>query len=507
MSTIQNIFNPEILISKLSVPQNAEFSETNESTTGKYDFLRYNAGVDLARDLGLNSFVIIINGLSMQSYMIDYMNIDSTGKYPKITMRILPNRIEFFNLGLPKDGDLINVYYRSTFNELHPIRNDFIITHCYEETSSFAWIIHGVLHVKDMFYDTSFSYNGTSLKTAIEIAKKLKLGFATNISDTDDAQKWLCASEPIDTFLDTLKKHAWKNDRSFFDMYIDNYYMLNFIDVRKQLTNEVDKKMYPGLYNVREFIETNTYAVHKVKDDDFKNVLPVFLTNWKDSVAAENYITHVRILNKSSKISLEDGHKKFIHFYDYSLDEKIELNNELIISNTDMSDYSVLISGYTDTDWKKNIRHLWKGISYTLPDHNVHPFYYKAEYHNEQNLKEIDKLTIEITLPEINFNLYRYMIVPILYYEYGKEARMFREIDGKFRQIDKNEILNADIPYSINQFISGFYIIKGFSFNYVGARDGNAEYIDQKVILTRTEWPKNIIIPDELGGVATNYNK
>jgi hypothetical protein len=435
------------------------------------------------------------------------MCIDSTGKYPKITMRINPDKVEFFNIGFPKDGDLINIYYRSTFNELHPIRNDFIITNCYEESGSTSWIIHGVLYVKGMFHDTSFSYNGTSLKTAMEIAKKLKLGFATNVTDTDDEQTWLCASEPIDIFLDDIKKHAWKNDRSFFDMYIDNYYTLNFIDVRQQLSNEIDKKIYPGLYKFREFIETNNRSVFKQKDDAFEYASPVVLTNWKESILAENYIADIRPTNESSRISLEEGYKKFLHFYDYTLDEKIELNNELIVSNSDMSEYSVLIGGYTDKDWKKNARHLWKGISYSLPDHNVHPFYYKAEYHNEQNLHEINKLTLEVTLPQINFNLYKYMIIPVLYYEYGDTARMFREKGGRFNQIYKNERHHVNIPYILNQFISGFYIIKGFTFNYIGSKDGVATYIDQKVILTRTEWPKGVIIADETNGIIINHNK
>lgn len=505
MSTIQNIFNPEILISKLSAPITAEVSEAKD-TEKRYDFIKFNYGIDQSKNIGLYSFLIIINGLTLQSQMIDYMCLDTTDKYPKITMRILPEHSEFFNMGLPKDGDLINIYYRSTFDELLPIRNDFIITNCYEEDSTFSWIVHGVIHIKDMFYDTSFSHNGTSLKTAIEVAKKLKLGFATNISDTNDEQTWICASEPMDIFLENIKKHAWKDDRSFFDMYIDNYYMLNFVDVRKQLTNETEKKMYPGLYKIREFMESDNYSMYKSADDTFEYAFPVCLTNWHNTIIDENFITHLRIINESSKISLEDGHKKFLHFYDYTLDEKVELTNELIVSNMDLKDYSVLISGYTDKDWKKNTRHLWKGISYSLPDHNVHPFYYKAEYHNQQNLKEIDKLTIEITLPRVNFNLYRYMVVPVLYYEYGDNVRIYREMNDKFNKLFKNEQYNINTPYILNEFISGYYIIKGFKFNYVGAKEG-AEYIDQKVILTRTEWPKNIIIPDEIGGVVTNHNK
>lgn len=506
MSDIQTIFNPEILISKLSAPINDEIPITNENRNG-YDMFRYNYGIDQSIEFGLTGFIVIINGLTLQDEMIDYVDIDATGKYPKITMRVVPDKVEFFNFGFPKDGDLINIYYRSTFNELHPIRNDYIITNCYEESTSTSYIIHGVLHIKDMFYDTSFSYNGTSFKTAMEIAKKLKLGFSTNVTDTDDVQNWICASEPIDTFLDNIKKHAWLNNKSFFDVYIDNYYNLNFIDIRNQLTNEIQHKINLGLYKFREYLESNKFSKFKPSPEDFEYTHPVLLTNWMRNLLSENHIIDIKPINQSSRISLEEGYKKFLHFYDYTLDEKIELNNELIVSDSDMSEYSVLIGGYTDKDWKKNARHLWKGVLYSLPDHNVHPFYYKAEYHNEQNLKEIDKLTIEITLPQVNFNLYRYMVIPVLYYEYGSMARALWQRGDKFNSLEKDENLGLDVPYILNDFISGFYIIKGFKFSYIGGDKNSREYVQQKVILTRTEWPKSIIVPDETESVVTNHNK
>lgn len=503
MSKIETILNPQINILKLNAPVDGSFSDDNND---KYDFLRFNDGIDQAKDFGLKSFIVIINGLTLDDNMIDYLIIDSTGKYPTITMRIDPNQDEFFNFALPKDGDLISVYYRSTIKDLKPLRNDFIITDCYIEQTNESWILHGVIHIKNMFYDTSFSYDGTSLKTAIEVAKKLKLGFATNVESTDDEQKWVCASEPLDTFLGTLKKHSWKNEKSFFDMYIDNYYMLNFVNVRDQLTNEKKKKISPGIYKIRDFIQTNNKSYIQPKDDTFEYTDPVIFTNWYQSLIDENYISQIRILNTSSRISLEEGYKKYLHFYDHSLDEKVELNNELIVSDSDMSDYSVLIGGYTDTDWKKNSRHLWKGISYSLPDHNVHPFYYKAEFHNEQNLKEIDKLTIEVTLPQVNFNLYRYMIVPVVYYDHGPKSDLLRDAGLKLNDRSKDTSL-VNRTYILNDFISGFYVIKGFVINYMGAKDGGPNYIDQKVILTRTEWPKNVIITDETKSIVTNHNK
>ena len=503
--TIKTIFSPSLLISDMRTKAVAErFKDPSEEE--RFDMLSLNQGLIQMNEYGLENIVVVVNGLSMQVDMVDNLRINLTGVYPSITLRLVPNRTEFMNFGMPKDGDVVAVYYRSSMDEFKPIRMDFEIVSCYEENHG-SWIIHGVIHLPALFRDFSYSMEDTSMKTLMDISRILGLGFATNSIKTADKQKWVSANQPMETFIQDIATHSWLNERSFFDLHIDHNYILNYINVRDQLDSEKQRPIYPGKYKLRDFIKTNQYTIFDYEESIFEYEYPVVLNNWKTNIFPEGHIQGIRVLNQSSRVSLEEGYRKFLHMYDATLDQKVELMNQLVVSKGATEDNIVMMGGAGDTDWKKNSRHLWKGINYSLPDHNTHPYYYVAEYHNDQNLKEIDKFTIEITLNGINFNLHRYMIVPVIYYEYGEIARKLRELGEKYNVISMDERIGEDTPYIVNNFLSGFYIIKGFNIDYMGPREGNPPYIRHKVILTRTEWPKSIIVTDNQNQIVSNINK
>lgn len=504
MSIIRTIHNPTILLRDLEISsEHAHYFEERDKEAGVHIA---NQGEDYSKRTGLYSFYVHLNGMTIQPEYVELCTIDLKGKYPKITARIVPKFDEFVNFGLPKDGDLISIFYRSTIDILKPLRLDFIITDIKNESDS-SFVLFGVLNLPALFKDSSFFKDDTSLSTLIDISKELKLGFATNETKTNDSQKWLCATEPLDIFIDEVKSHSWKDERSFFDVYIDNYYTLNFVNVFKQLTYETDKKVNLGIYKFRDFIQTNDKVNIKISEDDLEYTTPVVLHNWKYNPSKENNISKIKILNSSSRISLEEGYRKYLHFYDYTLDEKIELLNEALTSNDVSEDLMPLKGHLFDEKWKENTRHIWGGISYSLPDHNVHPFYYQAEAHNYHNLKEIDKFKIEVTLDQINFNLTRYSIVPILWYEYGEIAKKLREVGKKYNTFSPEESVMNGMPYIINKFISGFYVIKGFDIDFIGPSSGNPAIIKQRLLLTRTEWPKDFIVTDAENKVVTNLTE
>lgn len=483
------------------------YDPTIEEDGNIIDLNAKDIGKDQKKSYGLKSILTVINGTAMQANMIDSMSIDVTDTYPTITMRIFPNHAEFINFALPKDGDIINIYYRSTLDEYKPLRMDFMVVNCVEEYGQ-SFVIYGVINIPNLFKDISYANNNTSIKTMIDISNQLGLGFATNVDKTDDKQSWVCANQPLDTFIEEVKLHAWANEKSFFDVFVDHTYTMNFIDVGDQMSSrEKEKQVYPAKYKIRDLIQTNEFTVFDYDDTMFEYEYPLILHNWKNSVLSENNISAIRVLNQSSRISLEEGYRKILHFYDHNFDEKVELLNQLIVDEGATDDNIVLLGGVSDKDWKTNTRHLWRGINYSLPDHNTHPYYYLAEYHNEHNLKEIDKFTIEITLPQVNFNIHRYMTIPVVYYEYGDIARKLRAIGKKYNNVPIEEQPNMDTPYIVNNFLSGFYIVKGFYIDHMGPRLGNPSYIRQRVILTRTEWPKSIFVTDKDNAIVSNITK
>lgn len=496
---IRNIHRPNILLEDIKVKKENEYY-FNEESKDTYTGIP-NRGIDFEKYVGLHNFFININGMTILSTSVEICTINLNDKYPTINLRIQPDFGEFLNFGLPKDGDIISIFYKSTIEDLKPLRLDFIITDIKNE-KDLSFVIFGVINIPKLFNDSSFFKEDTSLNTLIELSKEMKLGFSTNETETNDKQIWLCANKPFDLYLDDIKNHSWKNERSFYDSFIDMYYNLNFVNVFDQLSNETEKKVNLGIYKLRDFIETSKYPVGTQTDDELEFVLPTVLHNWKYTTVKEETISELGILNESSRISLEEGYQKYSHFYDFTLDEKVELLNEALSSKGKSKEYIPLKGNLFDEKWKENTRHVWSGISYSLPDHNVHPLYYQSELHNKHNLKEIDKFTIQVTLENINFNLYRYMIVPILWYEYGALALKLRNNNGNFNSYNNDESLDA--PYVLNEFISGFYVLKGFHLDYIGPSDGNSPIIQQRLILTRTEWPKTFIVTDSNDKVVTN---
>lgn len=505
---IRTIHNPDILIQDMIHPQ--EVNVPVEETSKGYPLLSTNYGVDFSKALGLREFAISLNGFNLGKGDVQYCIFDNTKKYPTLTLRIAPNQTQFVAFALPKDGDIISLFYRSTIKELKPIRCDFVVSNCYLEGGE-SWIIYGVLNVPNFFNDSSFVINSTSLNTVKETSKKLKLGFATNETDTKDTQKWICANKPIDIFLDEVTQHSWKDETSFFDTYIDMYYILNYVNVWELLTNEKEKNVNTGIYKFRSFIESNKELIMYQKDQEDEDEIlgfetPIVLNNWVSNIVRENFISNIRILNQSSRISLENGYKRFVHFYDYTLNEKLEVPTQSITSKDATKDYILFRGKLGDKSYKSQNRHTWGGISYNLPDHNTHEFYKIAKEHNHQNIKEIDKFSIEVTLDAVNFNIYRYMVIPVIIYEYGEDVRKFLEDRTNFSSLEVGEIPMSNTPFMINQQLSGFYIVKGFYIDYEGGVNINEPVVKQRLILTRTEHPKYVKVPDVPNGYVTNIN-
>lgn len=505
---IRTLHNPEIILSDMIHAQTTEFAPS-ENSTG-YPFVTANNKTDFSKEIGLRAFAISLNGFSLDKNVVNYCLFDNTKKYPTITLRISPNPTDFVAFALPKDGDIISIFYRSTVQELKPIRCDFVVVECFLE-GGLSWVIYGVLNIPNYFSDSSFSINDTSINTIKEVSKKLKLGFATNETETTDKQNWVCASKPIDVYIEDILLHSWKNEKSFFDSYIDMYYVLNYVNVWEQLTNEIDKKVSVGLYKFRDFIESDKNVILYQKNQKDEDELlgfetPIVLNNWMHNAIKENSISNIRIMNESSRISLENGYKKYVHFFDYMLNEKVEIPTQSITSKGSTKDYLLFRGRLGDNTYKAQNRHTWAGISYNLPDHNTHQFYKIAEEHNSQNIREIDKFTIEVTLDAVNFNIYRYMVVPVIIYEYGEAVRKFLENRKGFSTLDDNEIPFENVPYIINQNISGFYIVKGFYIDYEGGMGLDIPKVKQRLILSRTEHPKFVTIPNIENAYVTNIN-
>ncbi len=435
---------------------------------------------------------------------ISKLKIDNFDKIPSILLKLTLLSDNFRSKNMPKDGDIISVYIATKTDTIAPIRSDFIITSVIQKNTKLGIdvTLSGNMFIPGFDADSTFGTTGTSKEAFIDAAKKFGLGFATDDSDnTNDTQTWICYNMPCIEYLNNVISHAWKDETSFYDWWIDEHYNINFINVNKMLltnTKNIDITANSiaagGDYDEpRDHSQKNTNATNKV----FSNV--------KDYASGVFYVTNWNVTNNSSQISLDNGVE--INSNEFMHNDNIYSNNDnpiLSLSNVpsydpNKTDNHIILRGraeYNKSTAPENaqaranynfkdiyVKHPWCGISYIMNDDdsnstdnntwsgNINKNYTRAVFHNRINLVELDKMYIDIEVNGLCTQVMRGEVVPLgLKRSEGTEALTNRD-----EQSGRSD-----------RFFSGFYYVQGMSYEYV---NGNNAQFKTKLRLTRREWP------------------
>lgn len=492
---IYNIFKPTIQLDEISIPVSDESKEKKSE--------------DLA---ALQYPFIKINNYFISEMEIDFMTIDCTDFLPTITLQVTFLNNKFLDSEMPKDGDIISVVIRNKSDILNIIRNDYVITGVTpskRETSRTVPVtvtFFGELFVPGLkSYFGAKSYRGTSMTAFKTIAKELQLGFNTNDNDTEDYQIWLSPDSPED-FLTNSVSRIWKDENSFYDVWIDIYYNLNLVNIQKQLLSAEDAVDDAALmYNV------DIDWAYGPKTDT--TTAPKVFSNYIGYRTSSFYITQWKPINKSSSITFLYGTSLISSFFEHlnSLYEDEEsqkywtlnispaydqekLNNHILLRGRSKYDPEInkgelARANYSYTDIY--IRAPWMGIQYTItnPEEdnlnwtgNHHKNYLRAQAHNTINLAELEKLNLEISVQGTNTNIIKGDKIPIILIEMDPiENRM---VDPNAETIERK-----------NEFYSGWYLVKGFTLSWSKRiEDSIMSNFSQNFILTRREWPAPIPI-------------
>ena len=123
-------------------------------------------------------------------------SINQTGFLPEVTLSFIDKSGAYRGQYHPNDLPLKKIYIKSQSPVLKPYRADFLITssvgvsldrRAKTGVSQVEYTLTGELYVEGL-YETSVEScsNMTSLQALTEIASRLKLGFATNETSTND---------------------------------------------------------------------------------------------------------------------------------------------------------------------------------------------------------------------------------------------------------------------------------------------------------------------------------
>lgn len=410
---------------------------------------------DQSKQIGKYPYVYY-KGLIIQYNYISNLIIINSKFLPEIEIYFDDPTYKIIDPLIPVDDDVISIFIQSPSEKLFPIRMDFKIidfvnTKDNTGKQGSTYYIKGILNVSELFYSPFKAYsNKTSFNVLKDIAQEAQLGFATNISDTDDKMTWINPNEAnMDFITDHVLKHSYKSDNSFLWAFIDFYYNLNYIDIEVELNEDTDKKQLSS---------------KRIFDGDKKDLLEQqILTNHPDKYNSSLFINSWNLVNSSTKINLDIGYRSTIYYYDKNKTTVYKVNldtisttgkdNVGIIMKGKIGDFNTLYNNATTTEY----------IGKQDSD-NVHSKYLLAERQNGNNIKFLQKVKIKIIIYNLNLNLYRFQNINMELY--------------KMEELDSSGVKSLETAYTdkLNKSLSGDWLITGINFNF-SMTSGNSQEI------------------------------
>ncbi len=509
MANACEIKNDDSLVNPVSSKDTAELQKSDSTKLDEANTNNENAQSTvslgkIAGSMGGDMPLVQINGYTFSTRELVRLEIDQSDFYPTLNLTIKLETGIFLSRHFPKDGDLISVFIRSFTDVLKPIRNDYYLTKLTSsksqdgEGNKMTLFIRGILNVPLLYAEQCMGIKQkSSFDSLVQIATDLKLGFASNETATDDIQNWLCPYITYKEFIDYVVKHSWKDDASFFWSYIDYYYNLNFLNMNKLFIVPDSAEAKEGV--MRGTFLNDMYGTGNISNAKAQNIL----TNSQDMQTTNYYYDGLQMINKSGEINILNGYKRFVHFFEKSMESEYkksvpEKHSKMYTDpmvTPGSAEKKVLLKGRPGEDiYKFQIKHKWQGIQYGLPDHNVHKYYKYAELHNFQNVQEMSKLNLRVILPNPNFNFFKGQRVPLTLVVAQDPERI--KVAGN--EADKARTTGA----TLDRFISGQYIILSTKLVYnqdsenVAMKKGK---YSQELLLGRREWsmPDSIRTLDE----------
>lgn len=503
---ILTITEPSIKVDPFDIPD-IESGQGNGNNNGK------SANKDkLSKEAGDTYPAIRVNEYDFYKHEILSFRLSIDNFLPSMTVTVTDTK-GYFNLSqYPKDGDVVQLYIRSKDEEIYkPIRMDFDIINVdgppvsnlantmdsatqggkTDETVTYTFECRA--KVPKLLAEDCFGYpEDTSFNHLETIATELELGFASNVTDTDDSMPRIC---PFDTRLKFIKDYtasAYLDDNSFFTSYIDLYYYLNFVNINEQLKYDEE---------IEETIVATINDMSKEKENDDSNGSggKLFLTNLeRGSVGTNRYINAYTLVNKAGLVVLKNGYARTIQYYDDDDKEYRSFKIEPSITENLPAELHPLRGRNDETRYLDQVKYKYLGRQSSVENEgNSHLNYQYARISNYQNLQDINKLTLIVELQSANMALYKFQKIPIIIYETDKkrqdiqegreqnaaDAGYQRENQDKLEKGD-NKTNNSNAP-KVNKYLTGVYVIGNIEYTY----NSNDQAIAQKLTLIRREWP------------------
>ena len=488
---VKTVLQPKIALREL-------FEEDTSSAGQSIDYKAPSYLPDSSQRTGAFQPFVKLGGAIVSG--IEKFTIDQSGFLPTISMTFVDSTGKFAGDFFPKTNLILETYIKVANEKLKPFRMDFLVTSVRsipneytgektEGVTGTTYIIKGDLYVPNLYKNVSKSYsNMTSKEALLQIAKELGLGFAENNCFPRDRMTWINPNMSYFDFIQSIVSHAYEKEDSFFTVFIDNYYILNFIEVNTQIeSTDFDYTLSNYTEAIgSDFNQSTKNEVGNLLDEDF---IPNYLSSEFRLKGSSNYILELNLLGDQGEIIKNKGYRKKIYYYDHlrkinsDPSEKIvSFYKEPIKSITRGQDQYLIPE---DEALSKNQIVKWMSIDYG----NTHPEYNAARLINHHNLSELHKINLKVKLRKINFQVMKGFRVPV-FITLQEAERLFKTgatDESQDNAKAKDNLFNE----TIDTQLSGYYYVLSAKYHY-DELDRDGFYTE--LILARREWQPSKII-------------
>lgn len=478
---INNFAKTSIRLDELVVPNRSGEANRNEPLLQDAD----------EKSFGAYTPVVFVNGYYVEKYM-SFFSLDMTGIIPVLRFNFTMVNPLFISVNYPKDGDIVSVYLRSWVEVYKPLRMDFNILSVKSgqsidsEGNGIQFSVLAETRIPGLYSEVSKAFRSkTSYTTLFEVSQELNLGFSSNEQNLNDSMTWICPNLSYYDFIKEVASRSYKDDRSFFKIWIDPYYNLNFVNLNNQLTATdyvQQAKVIRGMSN------------GTANDTKFQGLelemqeMPLTLTNQKGSEDIPLYISNYTLVSNSGNIVNNRGYIQEVQFYDSGLatdnyEERYVRYTIESVTTENLGENQVLQKGRPKEDlYRGEIRKNWYGTlnSSNAGQGGVHANFIQALIQNEINIDEISKFTLRVQSKPYYSGFYRGQAIPVLIYVNDQGIR--KNNTG----ISNDQKTEEEINPVLDQFLSGIYILDGIEVMY----ERNTG-IYQILHLRKREWTLN----------------
>ena len=415
--------------------------------------------IQVATTIGLTPF-LSLGGSQINDRDIISFSLYHEGMIPKVDI-LFRDTNGMISKQPPRDDTKFDIFLNSRSLNLKYIHLIFKIEE-FTRLEGGQYSLSGTLDVSDLYRNKFKVRRGTSFEVLREICKDLKIGFNSNIENTNDKMPWRNIGDKEYKFMEDIIKHSYISEESFMAGYIDFYYCFNYVDIEKEMKRDITKD-----------VGIDTGGIDKPSEKDVDKIKSLKLTSEKGQQTSNMFFVKKAERNESTKISMEQGYRTRTKFYDTV--KKMFLVFDVDSTTSDGSKSIILKGGAGDKEaFDNNYVTKYHG---KIDTDNVHKNHNYAVTQNKINLDNMMKNQMDISLPNPNFNLYRFQKIQVFLMK---------------------EAATVAAPESVQWRYSGEWMIANIKYTFLNGA------LTQDITLARKEMGKN---PEEIKEGTNNGTK